>query len=61
MKLAEIAKRLECQLQGDGNVEITGVAGIEDAGPGQITFLSNPKYRAAARATRAWQIGRAHV
>lgn len=53
MKLAEIAKRLDCHLEGDGNVEITGVAGIEEAGPGQITFLSNPKYRAVAKATRA--------
>jgi UDP-3-O-[3-hydroxymyristoyl] glucosamine N-acyltransferase len=53
MKLAEIAKRLGCQLEGDGNVEITGVAGIEEAGPGQITFLSNPKYRASVKATRA--------
>ncbi len=53
MKLAEIAKRLNCRLEGDGNVEITGVAGIENAGPGHITFLSNPRYRAAAKATRA--------
>lgn len=53
MKLAEIAKRLNCQLEGDGNLDITGVAGIEEAGPGHITFLSNPRYRAAAKATRA--------
>jgi len=53
MKLKEIAERLGCQLEGDGNVEITGVAGIEQAGPGRLTFLSNPKYRRALAGTRA--------
>lgn len=53
MKLAEIAHRLNCQLEGDGEIEITGVAGIEDAGPGQLTFLSNPRYRPLLGKTRA--------
>jgi UDP-3-O-[3-hydroxymyristoyl] glucosamine N-acyltransferase len=53
MKLREIAERLGCELEGDGNVEIAGVAGIEKAGPGMLTFLANPKYRRAAGATRA--------
>lgn len=53
MKLSELAARLECQLEGNGETEITGVAGLEQATPGQITFLANPKYRAAARATQA--------
>jgi UDP-3-O-[3-hydroxymyristoyl] glucosamine N-acyltransferase len=53
MKLAEIAQRLECRLDGDGNIEITGVGGIEQAGPGQLTFLSNPRYRRAVGTTRA--------
>ena len=44
MKLSEIATRLGCRLLGDGEIEITGVAGVEDAAPGQITFLSNPRY-----------------
>ena len=44
MKLREIAERLGCRLEGDGNVEITGVAGMEKAGPGELTFLANPKY-----------------
>ena len=56
MKLREIAERLECKLEGDGNVEILGVAGIEQAGPGMLTFLANPKYRRAAGATRAGAI-----
>ena len=44
MKLREIAGALGCRLEGDGELEITGVAGMEQAGPGQLTFLANPKY-----------------
>ena len=33
--------------------EITGVAGIEEAGPGHVTFVANPKYAAAAKTTKA--------
>ena len=54
MKLAQIASALGAQLEnGSPETEITGVAGIEDAGPGQLTFVANPKYAAAARSTRA--------
>lgn len=44
MKLDELAARLGCRLQGDETTEIRGVAGIERARPGELTFLSNPKY-----------------
>jgi UDP-3-O-[3-hydroxymyristoyl] glucosamine N-acyltransferase len=44
MKLGELAVQLECQLQGPADLEITGVAGMDEANPGEITFLSNPKY-----------------
>jgi UDP-3-O-[3-hydroxymyristoyl] glucosamine N-acyltransferase len=54
MKLSEIASRLDARLEnGSPDIEITGVAGIEEAGEGQITFVANPKYAAAARNTRA--------
>ncbi len=54
MKLTEIAARVGARLEPpDADVEITGVAGIEEAGPGQITFVANPKYAAAAKTTRA--------
>jgi UDP-3-O-[3-hydroxymyristoyl] glucosamine N-acyltransferase len=53
LKLREIAERLECRLEGDGEIEVGRVNGIEQAGPGDITFFSNPKYAAALRATRA--------
>jgi len=53
MRLGDIASRLGCTLEGDPELEITGMAGVEDAGPGQLTFLSNPRYRRAAQVTRA--------
>ena len=53
MKLSEIAKALECTLDGDGTLEITRIAGIEDARAGDLTFFANPKYAAKVRETRA--------
>jgi UDP-3-O-[3-hydroxymyristoyl] glucosamine N-acyltransferase len=54
MKLSAIAHVLGARLEnGSTDVEITGVAGIETAGPGQLTFVSNPKYAAAARSAKA--------
>ena len=53
MKLAEIAARLKCGYEGDAGLEIAGVAGIEEAQTGQLTFLSNRRYRPAAAKTRA--------
>ncbi len=44
MKLGELAARLGCKLEGGENVDLHGVAGIESAKAGEITFLSNPKY-----------------
>ena len=56
MKLGEIARRLECELDGDPSLEITGVAGIEDAQSGELTFFVNRKYRSALDSTRAWAV-----
>jgi UDP-3-O-[3-hydroxymyristoyl] glucosamine N-acyltransferase len=54
MKLADIAKALDARLDNASpNTEIKGVAGIEYAAPGQLTFVSNPKYNAAAKTTKA--------
>src|SRR5260370_4772857 len=53
MKLGEIAQKLGCKLEGDAQTEIRGVAGIDSAASGELTFVSNPRYRHAARATRA--------
>lgn len=53
MKLRELAERLGCRLEGDGDVEILRVAAIEDAGAGDVTFVANPRYAAAVASTRA--------
>jgi UDP-3-O-[3-hydroxymyristoyl] glucosamine N-acyltransferase len=54
MKLSEIASILGAALEnGDPEAQITGVAGIEEAAAGQITFVANPKYAAAAKTTSA--------
>jgi UDP-3-O-[3-hydroxymyristoyl] glucosamine N-acyltransferase len=54
MKLAEIASLLGATLEkGDPEIEITGVAGIEEASAGHVTFVANPKYAAAAKTTAA--------
>ena len=54
MKLADIATALNARIDNASpETEITGVAGIEHAGPGQLTFVSNPKYNAAAKTTEA--------
>ncbi|HEX4021076.1 MAG TPA: UDP-3-O-(3-hydroxymyristoyl)glucosamine N-acyltransferase [Acidobacteriaceae bacterium] len=56
MKLAELARQLGARLEcssGSGETEITGVAGIENAAAGQVTFVANPKYAPLARTTQA--------
>ena len=54
MKLSDIASALGASLENaDGNTEITGVAGIEEAAAGHITFVANPKYAAMAKTTPA--------
>jgi UDP-3-O-[3-hydroxymyristoyl] glucosamine N-acyltransferase len=53
LRLRDIAERLGCRLDGDGEVEIGGVAGIEDAGAGDLTFLANPRYASALQRTHA--------
>jgi UDP-3-O-[3-hydroxymyristoyl] glucosamine N-acyltransferase len=53
MRLRELAVHLGAVLDGDGEVEITSVSGIEEASAGQVTFVSNPRYAGAARTTAA--------
>jgi UDP-3-O-[3-hydroxymyristoyl] glucosamine N-acyltransferase len=54
--LKEIASFIHGEIIGDDRAVITGVAGIEDASPGDITFLANPKYRAYLDKTEATAI-----
>ncbi len=53
MKLAEVAQKLGCRLEGPPELEIRGVAGIEYAEAGQITFLANRRYFPLLKTTRA--------
>ena len=53
MKLGELAARLGCELRGDGELEIRGVAGLDEAGPDELSFLANPRYAGKLEATRA--------
>ncbi len=53
MRLAQIATELRAELYGDGDVEIRGVAGLEQAGPDQLSFVANAKYAPLAKTTRA--------
>jgi UDP-3-O-[3-hydroxymyristoyl] glucosamine N-acyltransferase len=53
MKLGELATRLGAELRGDAELEVTGVKGIEEAGPTEVTFVANPRYASLARKTQA--------
>ena len=53
MKLHELAQKLGCRLEGNGELEITGVAGIDRAAAGQITFLANRRYFPMLKTTQA--------
>jgi UDP-3-O-[3-hydroxymyristoyl] glucosamine N-acyltransferase len=53
LKLQDIAARIECRLEGDPDLDIRGVAGIDHAVAGELTFFTNPKYAASLRTTRA--------
>jgi UDP-3-O-[3-hydroxymyristoyl] glucosamine N-acyltransferase len=53
MKLGELAARLGCTLEGPSDLDVSGVAGMDNASPTDVTFLSNPKYHRKLRTTRA--------
>jgi len=49
----DIARLVEGNLEGDASVAISGLAGLSDAGPGDVTFLANPRYETQVAGTRA--------
>jgi UDP-3-O-[3-hydroxymyristoyl] glucosamine N-acyltransferase len=51
--LSELASQLGCALRGDGAVDVRRVSGIEEAGPGDLTFVANPKYASRLATTQA--------
>ncbi|HEY0823216.1 MAG TPA: UDP-3-O-(3-hydroxymyristoyl)glucosamine N-acyltransferase [Ramlibacter sp.] len=53
LQLGEIVAALGGELHGDAALRIEGIAPLESAGPGQLAFLSNPRYRSQLDASRA--------
>ncbi|WVM92517.1 UDP-3-O-(3-hydroxymyristoyl)glucosamine N-acyltransferase [Halopseudomonas pachastrellae] len=53
LSLARLAEELGAQLVGDPQTEITGLATLQDAGPGQLAFLANAQYRKYLTESRA--------
>lgn len=53
MTVNEIAKQIQAKVIGDGGISISGTAKIEEAGAGQITFVSNPTYLKYLSSTNA--------
>ena len=51
--LADLARSAEATLEGDGSVVVLHVATLEHAGPQDIAFLANPRYRSQLATTRA--------
>jgi UDP-3-O-[3-hydroxymyristoyl] glucosamine N-acyltransferase len=56
LTVAQIAERLKTECPEGGDTLITGMAGVRDAGPGDITFIENPQYYDAAETSRAGAI-----
>jgi UDP-3-O-[3-hydroxymyristoyl] glucosamine N-acyltransferase len=52
-RLGDLAERLGCRVEGDASLVLTGVATLESAAPGEVSFFANPRYGRALRATRA--------
>ena len=53
MKLSELAKLTGARIEGPEDVEISGAAGLDEAGEGHVTFLANPRYTPRVNSTRA--------
>lgn len=53
MKLSELAELTGARVEGPGDVEIHGAAGLDEATGGQVTFLANPRYTPRVNTTNA--------
>ena len=52
-RLGELAEALELPLEGDADTEVSGLASLEDAGPGDLSFVTGPRYEQAFRRSKA--------
>ena len=46
--LGELASAIGARLEGDPDIQVSGVAGLDAAGPRDLSFLANPRYRQSA-------------
>src|SRR5438876_205843 len=53
MRVRELAQRLGSEFEGDGEVEISGLAPIESAGPSDLSFINSRKAALQAEASAA--------
>jgi UDP-3-O-[3-hydroxymyristoyl] glucosamine N-acyltransferase len=53
LRLSDIAGHLGCRVDGDASVDIRRLTSIDRAGPGDLTFVANPKYASQLSTTRA--------
>ena len=54
MKISELAERTGARIENaTDDLEITGAAGMDEAGDGHVTFLANPRYTPRVNTTRA--------
>jgi len=53
LKLRDIAEQLHCRLEGDGELDIVRVAPIQQAQPGDLTFVASARYLPELKTTRA--------
>jgi UDP-3-O-[3-hydroxymyristoyl] glucosamine N-acyltransferase len=53
MRLRELAEKLGCRLVGDGEIEVRGLASVEEAGEGDLTFVADPRHLGGLERSRA--------
>ena len=53
LTIAELARRFDCKVRGDPDIEINGVAALDRAGPNDIAFFANRRYKSHLASTKA--------
>jgi UDP-3-O-[3-hydroxymyristoyl] glucosamine N-acyltransferase len=53
MHLGDLAARLQAELEGDAQFEVTSVASLEHAGPGDLSYIADARYLERASDSRA--------
>jgi UDP-3-O-[3-hydroxymyristoyl] glucosamine N-acyltransferase len=53
ISLGELATRFGCELVGDPDIEVSGVASMQSANSDSLTFLSNPAFKEQLPSTKA--------